>query len=103
MAPDETVIKTQELDALKQQVAQLQQQVATISQCEAWKAQVGSLTQQLAETRAGDPLYQKLEAQIEDLQNRLTQAQSREATLRQKLNELIQIEKNAGGLPAPRR
>jgi hypothetical protein len=36
-----------------------------------------------------------LEARVNDLQNRLLQSQQREMDLRKKLNELVQIEKNA--------
>lgn len=86
---------------MKAQIAKLEKSVAATASCHSAKNEAANLAQQLAEARAGDPIYQKLETRINDLQNRLAQSQQRESDLRKKLNELVQIEKNAG-LPTRR-
>ncbi|MHB8249117.1 MAG: hypothetical protein ACYDCX_09590 [Acidithiobacillus sp.] len=86
---------------MKAQITELEKPVAATASCSSVKNEAASLAQQLAEARAGDPVYQKLEGRINDLQNRLAQSQQRESDLRKKLNELVQIEKNAG-LPTKR-
>ena len=101
LAPGETIIKIATLEAMKAQIAEMEKPVATTASCRSATAAATSLAQQLAEARAGDPVYQKLETRINDLQNRLAQSQQRESDLRKKLNELVQIEKNAG-LPTKR-
>lgn len=101
LAPGETIIKIATLEAMKAQIASLEKPVAATASCRSVKDEAASLARQLAEARAGDPVYQKLEARINDLQNRLAQSQQRESDLRKKLNELVQIEKNAG-LPTRR-
>ena len=95
LQPGEQVVKTVTLAALHAQIAALEKMVPVTAPCISEKAEAASLGKQLADARAGDPGYQKLESKVNDLQNRLLQSQQREADLRRKLNELVQIEKNA--------
>ncbi|RBL98744.1 hypothetical protein C3R74_12785 [Acidithiobacillus ferridurans] len=81
--------------ALRDQIAALEKTAPVTASCVSEKAEAASLTSQLTEARAGDPGYQKLQTRVNELQNRLSQSQQREAELRKKLNELVQIEKNA--------
>ncbi len=91
----EQVIQTSKLAALQARIGMLEKVTPVTASCVSEKAEAASLTKQLADARAGDPGYQKLEARVNDLQNRLLQSQQREMDLRKKLNELVQIEKNA--------
>ena len=95
LKPGEQVVQTSTLIALRAQIAALEKTAAVTASCVSEKAEVASLTRQLADARAGDPGYQKLETRVNELQGRLSQSQQRETDLRKKLNELVQIEKNA--------
>ncbi|MFA6181103.1 MAG: hypothetical protein WC672_03170 [Acidithiobacillus sp.] len=95
LKPGEQVVQTSTLMALRAQIAALEKVAPVTAACVSEKAEVASLTSQLADARAGDPGYQKLETRVNELQSRLTQSQQRETDLRKKLNELVQIEKNA--------
>ena len=95
LKPGEQVVQTSTLMALRAQIAALEKTTAVTASCVSEKAEVASLTSQLADARAGDPGYQKLETRVNELQGRLSQSQQRETDLRKKLNELVQIEKNA--------
>ncbi|WP_024893425.1 hypothetical protein [Acidithiobacillus thiooxidans] len=95
LKPGEQIIKTSELATLKAQIAELEKVTPVTAPCISEKAEAAVLSKQLADARAGDPGYQKLENKVNDLQNRLLQSQQHEAELRRKLNELVQIEKNA--------
>ncbi|PKY12202.1 hypothetical protein B1757_00470 [Acidithiobacillus marinus] len=88
-------MKTAELATLKAQIAELEKVTPSTAPCISEKVEAELLSKQLADARAGDPGYQKLESKVNDLQNRLQQSQQHEAELRRKLNELVQIEKNA--------
>ncbi|WP_319025467.1 hypothetical protein [Acidithiobacillus ferriphilus] len=92
------MIKTSTLAALQAQIAALEKATpvtASTASCFSEKTEAASLSKQLADARAGDPGYQKLEARANDLQNRLAESRQREMILRKKLDELVQIEKNA--------
>ncbi len=98
LKPGEQVIKTSTLAALQAQIAALEKATpvtASTASCVSEKTEAASLSKQLADARAGDPGYQKLEARANDLQNRLAESRQREMILRKKLDELVQIEKNA--------
>ena len=95
LKPGEQVVQTSTLMALRDQIAALEKTAPVTASCVSEKAEAESLSGQLAEARAGDPGYQKLQTRVNELQNRLSQSQQREAELRKKLNELVQIEKNA--------
>ncbi|AEM48965.1 conserved protein of unknown function [Acidithiobacillus ferrivorans] len=98
LKPGEQVIQTSTLAALQAQIAALEKATpvtASAASCVSEKAEAASLSKQLADARAGDPGYQKLEARANDLQNRLAESRQREMGLRKKLDELVQIEKNA--------
>jgi hypothetical protein len=95
LKPGEQVIQTSELTALQAHIAALEKVTPITASCLSEKAEAANLNQQLIDARAGDPGYQKLEARVNELQNRLAQSQQREMELRKKLNELVQIEKNA--------
>ncbi|MEY2333525.1 hypothetical protein GL267_001060 [Acidithiobacillus ferrianus] len=89
------MIRTSELTALQAHIAAPEKVTPITASCLSEKAEAANLNQQLMDARAGDPGYQKLEARVNELQNRLAQSQQREVELRKKLNELVQIEKNA--------
>nr|WP_226830220.1 hypothetical protein [Acidithiobacillus caldus] len=95
LAPGEVVVSASRLAALEAKVAELEKAPAPTADCRSAQSEASNLARQLAAARAGDPGYQKLEAKVNDLQNRLSQALQREGELRKKLNELVQIEKNA--------
>lgn len=82
-------------EKLQAQAEQVKSQDVETAACISAQARVDSLQKELTAVRAGDPNYQHLQAKLADLQNRLNQSQQHEAELRRKLNELIQIEKNA--------
>jgi hypothetical protein len=104
LKPGEQVIHTSTLAVLQAQIAALEgitpltastASTTSTASCASEKADVASLSKQIADARAGDPGYQKLEARANDLQNRLAESRQREMGLRKKLDELVQIEKNA--------
>ncbi|MHB1280212.1 hypothetical protein [Acidithiobacillus sp.] len=95
LKPGEQVIQASTLAALQARIGALEKITPVAASCSSEKTEAASLSKQLSDARAGDPGYQKLEARVNDLQNRLAQSQQREMELRKKLNELVQIEKNA--------
>ncbi|MDD5004457.1 MAG: hypothetical protein PHS70_10065, partial [Acidithiobacillus sp.] len=78
------MVQTSTLMALRAQIAALEKVAPVTAACVSEKAEVASLTSQLADARAGDPGYQKLETRVNELQSRLTQSQQRETDLRKK-------------------
>ncbi len=96
LQPGEVVISAAELARLRQAASTPTKEPSGVTAtCSSDAAQIAHLSEQIAAARAGDPGYQRLQAKVDDLQNRLNQAQQRESELRKKLNELIQIEKSA--------
>ncbi|WP_312274706.1 hypothetical protein [Candidatus Igneacidithiobacillus taiwanensis] len=92
---DQITLSRAAYEKLQAQAALAKTQNIETAACVSAESRVDSLQKELAAVRAGDPNYQRLQAKLADLQNRLNQSQQREADLRRKLNELIQIEKSA--------